>query len=136
MSTTLQSDRQETKPRQMKLGAFMYPAGHHVAAWRHPDVSASATSDFSDRVKFAQAAERAKFDLIFLADGVGVGESRVDALSRVDEWSIGFEPITLLLVRFRRNRQDRLHRLGGVPALCPPPRIDLCLAGRHGRRIV
>jgi FMN-dependent oxidoreductase (nitrilotriacetate monooxygenase family) len=82
--------------RHMKLGAFMYPGGHHVAAWRHPDVSATATTDFAYRVKFAQSAERAKFDLIFLADGVGVGESRLDALSRVDEWSNGFEPITLL----------------------------------------
>jgi FMN-dependent oxidoreductase (nitrilotriacetate monooxygenase family) len=85
-----------SEQRQMKLGAFMYPGGHHVAAWRHPDVSAFATTDFSYRVKFAQAAERAKFDLIFLADGVGVGESRINALSRVDEWSNGFEPITLL----------------------------------------
>lgn len=85
-----------TQQRQMKLGAFMYPGGHHVAAWRHPDVSAQATTDFSYRVKFAQLAERAKFDLIFLADGVGVLESRLDALSRVDEWSNGFEPITLL----------------------------------------
>ncbi len=82
--------------REMKLGAFMYPGGHHVAAWRHPDVSAKATTDFQYRVAFAKAAEAAKFDLIFLADGVGVGESNVAALSRVDEWSNGFEPITLL----------------------------------------
>src|SRR5258705_4526124 len=34
---------------QLKLGAFMYPAGHHVAAWRHPDVSAFATTDFAYR---------------------------------------------------------------------------------------
>ena len=44
--------------RQMKLGAFMYPGGHHVAAWRHPDVSASATTDFAYRARFAQTAER------------------------------------------------------------------------------
>ena len=42
----------------------------------------------------SQAAEAAKFDLIFLADGAGVGERNIKALSRVDEWSIGFEPIT------------------------------------------
>ncbi|MDY0872065.1 LLM class flavin-dependent oxidoreductase [Dongia rigui] len=90
------SERANTAKRQMKLGAFMYPGGHHVAAWRHPDVSAKATTDFQYRVAFAKAAEAAKFDLIFLADGVGVGESNVAALSRVDEWSNGFEPITLL----------------------------------------
>lgn len=83
-------------PRQMKLGAFMYPAGHHVAAWRHPDVSASATTDFAYRATFARKAEAAKFDLIFLADGVGVGDHRTEVLSRSDEWSTGFEPLTLL----------------------------------------
>lgn len=90
------SNNKAVKPRQMRLGAFMYPGGHHVAAWRHPDVSASATTDFQYRVAFAKAAEAAKFDLIFLADGAGVGERNIKALSRVDEWSIGFEPITLL----------------------------------------
>ncbi|HVJ43415.1 MAG TPA: LLM class flavin-dependent oxidoreductase [Dongiaceae bacterium] len=94
MSDALAGDR----PRrgQLKLGAFMYPAGHHVAAWRHPDVSAAATTDFAYRVDFARKAEAAKFDLIFLADGVGVGDHRTNVLSRSDEWSIGFEPVTLL----------------------------------------
>jgi FMN-dependent oxidoreductase (nitrilotriacetate monooxygenase family) len=84
------------EPRQLKLGAFMYPAGHHVAAWRHPDVSATATTDFAYRADFARKAEAAKFDLIFLADGVGVGDHRTEVLSRSDEWSNGFEPLTLL----------------------------------------
>jgi FMN-dependent oxidoreductase (nitrilotriacetate monooxygenase family) len=81
---------------QLKLGAFMYPAGHHVAAWRHPNVSAFATTDFAYRAAFAKKAEAAKFDLIFLADGVGVADERSNILSRSDEWSIGFEPVTLL----------------------------------------
>jgi FMN-dependent oxidoreductase (nitrilotriacetate monooxygenase family) len=94
MSATTASER--SKRGQMKLGAFMYPAGHHVAAWRHPDVSASATSDFAYRAAFARKAEAAKFDHIFLADGVGVGDRRTNVLSRSDEWSNGFEPVTLL----------------------------------------
>jgi FMN-dependent oxidoreductase (nitrilotriacetate monooxygenase family) len=85
-----------TKPRQMKLGAFMYPGGHHVAAWRHPDVSATATTDFAYRAAFARKAEAAKFDLIFLADAVSVGDHRTEPLSHSDEWSNGFEPLTLL----------------------------------------
>ncbi|HVJ34545.1 MAG TPA: LLM class flavin-dependent oxidoreductase [Terriglobia bacterium] len=87
---------QRSRRGQLKLGAFMYPAGHHVAAWRHPDVSAAATTDFAYRVDFARKAEAAKFDLIFLADGAGVGDHRTNVLSRSDEWSIGFEPVTLL----------------------------------------
>ena len=94
MTEISQSDR--VKRGHLKLGAFMYPAGHHVAAWRHPDVSASATTDFSYRAAFARKAEAAKFDLIFLADGVGVADERSNILSRSDEWSIGFEPVTLL----------------------------------------
>lgn len=58
-----------SKAGKLRLGAFMYPAGHHVAAWRHPDTAADATTSFRQRIAFAQAAERAKFDLIFLADG-------------------------------------------------------------------
>ena len=26
--------------RQMSLGAFLMATGHHIAAWRHPDVPA------------------------------------------------------------------------------------------------
>ena len=31
-----------TQSRQMKLNAFIHPAGHHIAAWRHPDAQADA----------------------------------------------------------------------------------------------
>jgi hypothetical protein len=78
MSTT------QIRRGQLKLGAFMYPAGHHVAAGRHPDVLASATTDFAYRANFARKAEAATFDLIFLADGVGVTDHRSHVLSHSD----------------------------------------------------
>ena len=81
---------------QLRLGAFMYPAGHHVAAWRHPETAADATTNLRQRIAFAQAAERAKFDLVFLADGVSTNTDNLKALSRTDEWAIDFEPLTLL----------------------------------------
>ena len=81
---------------QLRLGAFMYPAGHHVAAWRHPETAADATTNLRQRIAFAQAAERAKFDLVFLADGVSTNTDNLTALSRTDEWAIDFEPLTLL----------------------------------------
>jgi FMN-dependent oxidoreductase (nitrilotriacetate monooxygenase family) len=74
----------------------MYPAGHHVAAWRHPDTAADATTNLKQRIAFAQKAEQAKFDLIFLADGVAAHTTDLKALARTDEWAIGFEPLTLL----------------------------------------
>src|SRR6185295_10241547 len=54
----------------MRLGAFFNPTGHHVASWRHPDAQADAGINFKHYVQLAQTAERAKFDLVFLADNV------------------------------------------------------------------
>ena len=81
----------------LRLGAFLYPSGHHIAAWRHPDSQADAGINFRHYVQLAQAAEAAKFDLIFLADGVGTRGDNLDFLSRTAHSYIAqFEPITLL----------------------------------------
>jgi FMN-dependent oxidoreductase (nitrilotriacetate monooxygenase family) len=86
-----------TTPRQIKLGAFLYPTGHHVAAWRHPDAQADAGINIQHYRQIARTAERGKFDLIFLADGVSVRGDDIDALSRTATRYVGqFEPITLL----------------------------------------
>ncbi|WP_201004261.1 LLM class flavin-dependent oxidoreductase [Paenibacillus glycanilyticus] len=57
--------------RQMKLGAFIMLPGHHVASWRHPDSGADRTFDLAYLTEIAKTAERAKFDMIFFADGFG-----------------------------------------------------------------
>ena len=55
---------------KLSLGAFLMFTGHHVAAWRLPSASDSTTlRDFAD---FARLAEAAKFDAVFLADGLAV----------------------------------------------------------------
>lgn len=56
--------------RQLKLGAFLMATGHHVAAWRHPDVPADAGLDFAHYKHLAQIAEAAKFDALFIADSL------------------------------------------------------------------
>lgn len=33
-----------TPRKQMHLGAFFFGVGHHLAAWRHPDVDPEAAS--------------------------------------------------------------------------------------------
>jgi len=82
---------------QLKLGAFLYPTGHHVAAWRHPEAQADAGSNIAHYIELAQLAEAAKFDLIFMADGVGTRGTDIDALSRTAvRYVAQFEPITLL----------------------------------------
>jgi FMN-dependent oxidoreductase (nitrilotriacetate monooxygenase family) len=81
----------------LRLGAFLYPAGHHIAAWRHPEAQADAGVNFKHYVRLAQAAEAAKFDLLFLADGAGTRGDNVDFLSRTAHSYVAqFEPITLL----------------------------------------
>ncbi|GJE59172.1 LLM class flavin-dependent oxidoreductase [Methylobacterium trifolii] len=82
---------------QMRLGAFLYPGGHHVAAWRHPASQADAGIDPVHYRRLAQVAERAGFDLLFLADGVSIRGDDLDALSRTAIRYVGqFEPLTLL----------------------------------------
>lgn len=61
-----------TTQRRMRLGLSMRYHGYHVAAWRRPDVPVAGTLDYRYFLRTAQAAERACFDLVFLADSVGV----------------------------------------------------------------
>lgn len=56
----------------MHLGAFFFGVGHHLAAWRHPDVDAGAASSIESLKAWTRIAEDAKFDAIFFADNVGL----------------------------------------------------------------
>ncbi|MDM0066446.1 LLM class flavin-dependent oxidoreductase [Variovorax sp. J31P207] len=58
--------------RQMHLGAFFFGVGHHLAAWRHPDVDPGAASSIDSLKAWTRIAEDAKFDAIFFADNVGM----------------------------------------------------------------
>ena len=82
--------------RQMKLGAFIHPTGHHIASWRHPDAYAAASVDFAHYTELARTAERGKFDLLFLADSPAMRNWPPERASRVATYVAGFEPITLL----------------------------------------
>src|SRR6188508_2879801 len=50
--------------RELKLGAFLPAAGHHVAAWRHPSAQADAGINIQHYIRLAKTAERAKLDAI------------------------------------------------------------------------
>jgi len=79
--------------KQIKLGAFLLPTGHHVAAWRQPHVPADSGLNFAVYRQMVQTAEKALFDAVFVADNVavtlGAGSDRV---ARADY----FEPLTLM----------------------------------------
>jgi FMN-dependent oxidoreductase (nitrilotriacetate monooxygenase family) len=83
--------------RKMKLGVFLYPTGHHLAAWRHPDTQVDAGLNFAHYAEIAQTAERGKLDMLFLADTVGARDSGdLASWSLTPKYTGQFEPLTLL----------------------------------------
>lgn len=81
----------------MRLGAFLYPTGYHVAAWRHPDVPADAGVNISHYTELARTAERGRFDFLFLPDSSALRGTDMEALSRTAiRYVAQFEPLTLL----------------------------------------
>ena len=81
---------------KMRLAAYFNPTGHHVASWRHPRAQPDANVNFDHYVDIARSAERAKFDMIFLADGLATRDVHIDAQSRSVQFIAHFEPLTLL----------------------------------------
>jgi alkanesulfonate monooxygenase len=81
---------------RMRLGAYYNPTGHHVASWRHPRAQVDAHINLKHYVEIAQTAERAKFDMIFLADGVATRQADIEAQCRSVQFIAHFEPLTLL----------------------------------------
>lgn len=82
--------------KKMKLAAYFNPTGHHVASWRHPRAQRDAHQSIEHYVEIARTAERAKFDMIFLADGNATRDADIEAISRSVQFVAHFEPITLL----------------------------------------
>ncbi len=64
-----------TLPRQLHLNLFIYPGGHHEAAWRHPDSELDRLLDVDFYRDLARRAEAAAFDGIFLADGPSLADN-------------------------------------------------------------
>ncbi len=81
---------------KMRLGAFFNPTGHHVASWRHPRAQADAGINCQHFLEITRTAERGKFDMVFLADNLGVRQAHIEALGRSAQYIANFEPITLL----------------------------------------
>jgi N-acetyl-S-(2-succino)cysteine monooxygenase len=81
--------------RRMKLGMFLRPAGHHVAAWRHPDAQIDAGWNFSRFIELARTAERGLFDMLFLADTAGVPSDDMENISHT-AYVAWIEPFTVM----------------------------------------
>jgi FMN-dependent oxidoreductase (nitrilotriacetate monooxygenase family) len=79
--------------KRLHLGLFIYPAGHHIAGWRHPAVNAASIAGIDYYTRAAQTAERGKFDLFFVGDMLAVREKdgrvvREGGLNNIDSISI------------------------------------------------
>ncbi|MDQ1539068.1 MAG: hypothetical protein QOE58_3461 [Actinomycetota bacterium] len=64
-----------TSARQLKLNLFVYPGGHHEAAWRHPESSIDRVLDIEYYQDLARRAEADKFDAVFFADGPSLADN-------------------------------------------------------------
>lgn len=82
--------------RKMRLGVFVFTAGHHIAAWRQP--RAFRGDLFAEFKELARIAESAKFDLLFVADSLSTRIANREAAERsAHNFSpTMFEPITLI----------------------------------------
>lgn len=76
--------------RELHLNLFVHTRGHHESAWRHPDASPLALTDFAYYRQLAELAEEAAFDAVFLADVLALGQRHGHSAQG------GLEPLTLL----------------------------------------
>ncbi|MDJ0388449.1 LLM class flavin-dependent oxidoreductase [Roseomonas sp. E05] len=83
--------------KPISLGLSMRYLGYHAAAWRHPAADPGAASDFNHFLHVARTAEAAKFDMVFLADGIGIRakDDPPGSLCRSAQ-TAELEPLTLL----------------------------------------
>ena len=80
----------------MKLGLFIEGGGHHIAAWRDPEVDPRGRLSIKHFAEIARIAERGRFDLLFTADtNATFGADDVDTWVRTSA-SSRLEPLTLL----------------------------------------
>jgi N-acetyl-S-(2-succino)cysteine monooxygenase len=83
--------------RPMHLGVFVLGTGNHSAGWRWPGAAQSGC-DLAVMLEIAAIAERGKFDLLFISDGLDMNPG--DHPSFVNR----FEPTTLLAVLSAHTR--------------------------------
>ncbi len=77
--------------RQMHLGVFVLGAGNHSAGWRY-EGAATSNNDLAVTLEIARTAERGKFDLLFVSDGLVMDPGDLPS------FLCRFEPTTLISV--------------------------------------
>jgi FMN-dependent oxidoreductase (nitrilotriacetate monooxygenase family) len=92
-----------SKARQLNLNLFIYPGGHHEAAWRYKDSTVGEILDVNHYVGLARRAEAAKLDAVFFADGPVLADNikyaarfRLEPLTWLSAIAVGTERIGLI----------------------------------------
>ena len=87
--------------RRIHLGLFLHGAGHHVAGWRYPGAEYGG-ENLPHLLRLVASAERAKFDMVFLADGLTTDAdthpsmvSRLEPLSALSAFAMSTSRIGL-----------------------------------------
>ena len=130
-----------TPHRQLHLGAFLFGVGHHIAAWRHPNVDPAAALRPQHYKNLARIAEAGLFDAIFSADTMGLPGTSAEALSR-NVPPHQFEPLQLLTAL--AGVTERIGLVGTVSSTYLPPyhlarkvaTLDHLSGGRAGWNLV
>ncbi|MFJ7974183.1 LLM class flavin-dependent oxidoreductase [Peribacillus sp. NPDC096379] len=79
-----------SEQRKLRFGTIIHGVGGNISGWRHPEVQGDASVNFEFYKYQAQKSEEAKFDFVFIADGLHINEQSIPHfLNR-------FEPISIL----------------------------------------
>ncbi len=127
--------------RQLHLGAFLQGVGHHLAAWRHPDVNPAGAVRLDHFKNLARIAEAGKFDAIFFADNVGLPDAPPATQTKA-ALPYYFEP--LLLLSALAGVTERIGLVATVSTTYLPPyhlarkfaSLDQISEGRSGWNLV
>jgi FMN-dependent oxidoreductase (nitrilotriacetate monooxygenase family) len=84
--------------KKMHLGLFVAANGHHAGGWRHPDADLGSPLDFDYYKGIARKAERAKLDMLFIADKLAIDDIYGGSYDMSVSYrpSLSAEPITLI----------------------------------------
>jgi FMN-dependent oxidoreductase (nitrilotriacetate monooxygenase family) len=80
----------------MALAILATGTGSHAASWLHMSTHPTGGTDIAHYRHLVQLAERAKFDLFFIADTPAARTEKLEAYARFPMFMNVFEPVTLL----------------------------------------
>lgn len=128
----------------MHLALFSSPVGTLYSSWRYPETKVNSLFDIKQYVKIAQAAEKAKLDMIFIADKLSIADSYGNDFNQTVSFNVSTWPEPLTLMATLAAVTEKIGVAGTVSStfLQPYPiarmlaSMDLFSKGRVGWNVV